>query len=365
MIDIIKGLGILSVLAFHSEAPLPTWITLFHMAIFFIASGYCYNPNYSDSTNSLKLFIKKRLKSLYLPYIICMVLYSILHNTFINLNIYTDNPEIINIVGTNFGHTTPYWSLSENLTNIIKILLLHGDAELGGAMWFFATLFEISILYILIEFCLKHLLKKHSLLILSILSLLFLVLGFICQKNSLTLMGLDRTLSFFILFHIGSVFNRKNFFRNNHNNIFHIFAFIISYYVIIFSDKEGTVALNANGYTNPIFLLLVSTAGWFIFYEVAYFLNKTKSFSKVISYLGKNTTPVVAMHFLAFKPVNLLYGIVNNYPLCIVAAFPVVDNIDGYLWILYLSCGLAIPLLLNKFYSVVKTKLFPITKYSN
>ena len=28
--DIIKGLGILSVLAFHSEAPLPTWITLFH-----------------------------------------------------------------------------------------------------------------------------------------------------------------------------------------------------------------------------------------------------------------------------------------------------------------------------------------------
>ena len=51
-IDIIKGLGIFCVVAGHCSAPITKFVYLFHMAIFFIASGYCYKHNNSESINS-------------------------------------------------------------------------------------------------------------------------------------------------------------------------------------------------------------------------------------------------------------------------------------------------------------------------
>ena len=40
-IDIIKGIGIILMVYGHAAAPFKHFIYLFHMAIFFMASGYC------------------------------------------------------------------------------------------------------------------------------------------------------------------------------------------------------------------------------------------------------------------------------------------------------------------------------------
>ena len=41
-VDIVKALGIVCMVAGHCVWPFTHFIYLFHMAIFFIASGYCY-----------------------------------------------------------------------------------------------------------------------------------------------------------------------------------------------------------------------------------------------------------------------------------------------------------------------------------
>lgn len=41
-VDIVKALGIFCMVAGHCDWPFTHFIYLFHMAIFFIASGYCY-----------------------------------------------------------------------------------------------------------------------------------------------------------------------------------------------------------------------------------------------------------------------------------------------------------------------------------
>ena len=43
VIDVIKGYGICLMVCGHSGAPFTDWIYLFHMALFFIASGYLWN----------------------------------------------------------------------------------------------------------------------------------------------------------------------------------------------------------------------------------------------------------------------------------------------------------------------------------
>lgn len=48
-IDILKCLGILLVVSAHGGLPGAHYFTLFHIAIFFIAAGYCYNEKNSES----------------------------------------------------------------------------------------------------------------------------------------------------------------------------------------------------------------------------------------------------------------------------------------------------------------------------
>ena len=63
-IDIMKGLLIVLVVLGHSQAPVHRFIYLFHMAAFFIISGYLWKDDYSKTKKSLLILIKK-------DYILC------------------------------------------------------------------------------------------------------------------------------------------------------------------------------------------------------------------------------------------------------------------------------------------------------
>ena len=80
VIDIIKALGIILMVMGHAGAPITQWIYLFHMSLFFIVSGYCIGGNYSDNFSGLKLFIKKKIKTLYIPCLLFNTSLLILHN---------------------------------------------------------------------------------------------------------------------------------------------------------------------------------------------------------------------------------------------------------------------------------------------
>ena len=48
-IDLIKGLAIILMVIGHTETPAQNFIYLFHMAVFFMASGSLYQESASDS----------------------------------------------------------------------------------------------------------------------------------------------------------------------------------------------------------------------------------------------------------------------------------------------------------------------------
>lgn len=48
-IDIIKGIGIILIVAGHALSPYSIWFSSWFVQIFFIASGYLYNEQYSDA----------------------------------------------------------------------------------------------------------------------------------------------------------------------------------------------------------------------------------------------------------------------------------------------------------------------------
>lgn len=48
-IDIVKGIGIILIVAGHALSPASYWWSSWFVQIFFIASGYIYNERYSDN----------------------------------------------------------------------------------------------------------------------------------------------------------------------------------------------------------------------------------------------------------------------------------------------------------------------------
>lgn len=91
-VSIAKAIGIILMVIGHSGCPVGMhhFLSMFHMPLFFFLSGYCFKAYYFDHK---KEYLKKRLKSLYLPYVKWAIVFLLLHNIFFRLNIY--NPSVL------------------------------------------------------------------------------------------------------------------------------------------------------------------------------------------------------------------------------------------------------------------------------
>lgn len=117
-LDIAKGIGIIIVVWFHARGPFHSYFSLFFMPLFFLISGYLYNPN-----NTLSNFIKRKFLSLYVPFVFWNLCFLFLRS----LN---------------------GFSLSHTIRFTLKVLLtLDKDGDYLGAIWFLGALFTESVLY--------------------------------------------------------------------------------------------------------------------------------------------------------------------------------------------------------------------------
>lgn len=357
-VDIVKALGIFCMVAGHCGSPFTKFICLFHMAIFFIASGYCYKEANSTDFSGVVHFIKRKFATLWFPYVLWTAIYSVLHNFFIKINVYTDNPLLLKYVSGKYIATTNYWSSMDVIKNIIKAMLLHGHTQMGGAFWFLATLMVLSIGYCIIGFILNYVFKKDSkkeFVAQWIVSIIFLGLGFGCYLMKRSFAGMNKVFSFYILFHGGFTVKKYGWSSKERTNIIHAAIFAVAFAILIVCNNIGSIALNENRYENPIFFLIVSFVGWQFLYEIAFFSQKITFTKNLLVCIGQNTLAVVILHFLCFKIVSYIGVVINQQPLCLVAAFPVLYR-GGAWWVAYLFVGLFIPVCLSLLWKKLKGK---------
>lgn len=126
------------------------------MAVFFMASGYLYKESVSDSSESMKKYILRKMKGLWMPYALWTAIFSLLRNVFIDLNIYTANPNIMTAVESQYAAVTLYWTWREILLNIIKGCILPGNVQVGGALWFWICEGIFFLLFVLFRIFVKE-----------------------------------------------------------------------------------------------------------------------------------------------------------------------------------------------------------------
>ena len=355
-VDIIKGLGIACMIAGHCGAPFTNFVYLFHMAIFFIASGYCYKEKNAESWRGLGHFLWRRIVTLWFPYVLWTTIYTALHNVFIRLNVYTDNPLLLEYASGPYIGLMDHISRRTMLNTALAALRMEANTQLGGAFWFLVTLFELSVSYVLIDYLLRKLLRcKDTAFLQTFLSIVFLATGYRCYLTGNQLTGFDKVFSYYILFHGGYLLRRFRVNSRERSEIWHAILFAVAFAVLLWNNPRMHLELGSNSYVTPAYLLLNSAAGWVFLYELAHYIQKIAWLKKLMVVVGQNTMGVVILHFLSFKLVNLAGVLVERKPLCLVAAFPVLYQ-GGVWWIAYFVVGLGLPVCASLAWKWVKGK---------
>lgn len=330
-IDILKGIAIILMVLGHAHFPANKFIHLFHMAVFFIASGYFYKSKYSADIKSLKNFAIKKIKTLYIPFVVYNIVFLICNNLFYKYN-------IINMESNDVLYT----DILSYIKSIFLILSFHGAQTLGGATWFLQCLFGITISYCLIDFIINKVIKsgKANLYIQAIIAIIFSFIGFVCNIKNINLYGLERIFSCYILYWIGILV--KNI-KYENNFKYATVKIVISFIVLLIINNMGYIALSENYYTNPIFLIIASVTGWIFLYNISYVLNINTYLRKIFSYIGENSMAILILHLLSFKIVNIYAIKIYNLPIVKLAKFPILME-GEYWWILYGIVGIILPL---------------------
>ena len=342
-IDILKGISIILMVGAHGGALFGGFVSLFHMAVFFMASGFCYREKCAETAVAVKNNIIRKIRSLWVPFFCWNAVFVLFRNVLIRINIYTDNPAIEQYG----GHVTEAYSLLDMLKRIAAGALFSYKEEIIGAMWFLKILFLLTITFCGFDFIIKKLAKgnrKYRLLAHSFVSILFLAFGYWGSVNHIELYGLSYIGSYYILYFLGYFFSLTREQYRRWPWFVWIFIALASYGTLKWLQPRGGIGINRNSYTSPLFLLAASISGWWLLYSISTLIERLPYLKTGFAFIGQHGLPVVIFHFLAFRLVALIVVALNGLPSFCLAIFPRLKSEEGW-WIAYTIAGTMIPIL--------------------
>lgn len=349
-ISICKGIGIILMVIGHSACPafMGRFIYSFHMPLFFIASGYFFSTKYTDDKF---LFIKKRFKGLYLPFVKWSLIFLFLHNLFFKAN----------ILNARFGRSELF-SFEDILKKAFNIITSMGDYEQTflGTFWFLRALFISSILFCLLFYLIKKLFNLRNTNTALLACLIAFISGFIMSLWRIKLpyipQGGIREIYGIFYFGVGFIFRNSRINENlKYDNAILISSFIL---VCIISYINPTSLAS-----NPKLKLYLGTfipaiLGWVMTYKFSSWFDFRKSnniayltIKKSLLYLGNNTMPIIVLSILSYKIVSYIKIAYYGLDPLLIGCHPVISWRNNIFWIFYSIIGLTVPLLLNYLFS--------------
>ena len=338
-ISIMKCLAIIGVVVGHCR--LSRWsedfVNQWHLATFFFVAGMCFKDNYVSQP---KLYIKRRIKSLYVPFVEFGLLFLVTHNILYVIHC-AENEYTIHDIGQEL------FNLTIGLTS---------NEPLMGAMWFCPALLLTSIIMLFTQTSINKVLNNKQITGGVIPAILVFIVGYTAIQlriKSPYCIWQYMVLSFIIW--MGYWFKRYVK-ADKWNTMTHIAIAATGFTLIALATNYGFMAklqpANINK-ENAIALLLIPALAGVSVYSLSALLNKT-NMKQALAYIGDHSFSIMALHFLAFKAVNLAQIRIYGYDIKRLADFPVI-RYETWIWgVAYVVAGVTIPLILALAYNKVK-----------
>jgi acyltransferase len=286
-VDVLKGIGIIIVVLGHSGVPyeLKKFLLSFSMPLFFFISGYLFK----NESNNIGSFFKKRVRSLLIPYfwfsIITYMLWVMVERNIKD----STTPTLKPLIGIFY---------SNNINDFMVY---------NGVLWFLTCLFIVEMIYSIINNKIKN--RKHIMLII----VSFSILGYLDSLYfSIRLpWGIDVALTGVVFYGIGNLLQIyiNNFFYSYHRKIGLLITSIIIILLTAIIERNNTIVyMYDNTYGNYILFYLAGFMGIAASFAMALFISK----SKILSFYGKNSIIVLAVHIKIFSVFNIILKILGH-----------------------------------------------------
>ncbi|MBP3504784.1 MAG: acyltransferase [Lachnospiraceae bacterium] len=341
-ISIMKCLAIVGVVVGHCG--LSRWTEAFvnqwHLATFFFVAGMCFKDKYILQP---KMYIKRRIKSLYVPFVEFGLLFLVIHNILY----------VIHCAGIEYT----IHDIGQELFNLT--IGLTSNEPLMGAMWFCPALLLTSIIMMLTRmFVCKWLyisgMSKSGGVMLPILIFLLGYTAIQLHFKSPYCIWQYMVLSFIMW--MGYLF--KHYVKTDTwNTNIHVIVTVTGFALITFATNYGFMARLQPASINKeniIALVLIPALAGLSIYCLSILLNRTK-LRLALAYIGDHSFSIMALHFLAFKVVNFAQIEFYGYSVKCLVEFPVINYSSSWGWgLIYIVTGVALPLMLTYAYNTIK-----------
>ena len=271
VIDTAKAICILAVVLGHAGV-FSRFFYFFHLPVFFFLNGLLIHTNYS-----VKDFVVKRIKSLYVPYIITMFICALLFDR------------------ANMMH----------IKYIVKILLFDGSVYGLGAMWFIPCLFINTI----IAFLIRKFLNKTTIKIIIV--CFFIVTAIIVGKYKPVWYYYLHLIPYIqLIYCIASFADLKileSFFQDKKRcmGICLLSFFIL---IILYAFSNIQIDLVNLKLIHPVLWLLL------LIVDICFVLSLSSLLPDIVplKVIGGASFYIMALHFLCFSVINLLVATIKN-----------------------------------------------------
>lgn len=319
-------------------------ISMFHMPLFFIMSGYCLKEKYFRMP---LYFIWRKVKSLWWVYVKYSILFILLHNILFSLH----------VLDSHYWYQHPYTN-EQFVKELIGVFTHMENHELMlGQFWFVKSLFFASLIAFSLLFFVNRVEKRYNLSVRQntlVLSGLIMVGGLFTMtlnymQQSFTSFNISPREFIATLFIIIGYSLKKLIIR-----MFPVYMIGISLILILISTYFAFYGLMKDDFHKTInyipYLITAVTVTWSIYSLPWHKLRN--NVSKVLLYIGNNTLPILIWHVLCFKIISLVIIVLFGLPSYELGEFQVIFRYSDKGWfVVYTIVGVFMPLLIKQLFT--------------
>ena len=333
--NIVKGIGILSIVLGHTCWFAKEYVYLYHLALFFFVAGYLYSEKkYGENPF---LYIAARLHNLWLRYSFFVSFFVIMHNTFLETGIIINEAK---------------YTLRDIIINTLNSSLLSCSETMGGALWFIPVLIFAGAMFagtvwagrIISEKIIRGNSVKYLVIALS--GCIIGALGVILNQKQMFL-GYHVHTSFIVV----PLFTGAYFVRIGCRDLSRVLKWYVAipvafglWYCVKYLGWH--IELSNEEIIGPLRFFITSFCGIYVCLYLAKLIKMIPIIRRYFQLIGTYSFEIMACHFLTTKLVDLIYAaIIGETDRLVYGTF--VSAYSKECWVIYALFGTLAPALVT------------------
>lgn len=308
------------------------------MPLFFFCSGLFYKD--VSTIDKAYLFLHKRIRSLYFPFLKWSILFLLLHNLLLYVGIYNSY--------FGFEGGSSFYSIKETISKLCLIVFtMHDYEELLGGFWFIRTLFLSSIMVVVSSLLFGSRFKYKT----ELMCLFFGIFTILIRRFTPDL-GIWRDISMgtfgALFFMIGNLSSYK-ICKWSKNGFAAIYCCLLLAFSLLYFKNEVKMEC---GFNKVIPYIISAISGILLVFIVSKIIDsKEGSIRSLLYYIGNHTFVILALHFLCFRFCSYFIVTIYDMDSIHIAEHPVIINTNtpfsSLWWIIYWLVGVFAPIIIN------------------